>query len=315
MADLSGEPQTRGLSGRRGLPQLRRGRPCAIGAPPAAGWDATAQRQCSPGGMDRLGDGAPVEAVVRLDTRDLALARAPPGPPPERITLASLGATLHWRALRPRRTGCGRRARRLAPGPVRPDLDSGWHGLADHRSGSGLVRPWGRGLGPEGRPALGPPGARHVPGACGASTLGRLLPLEGLDALRPPAGGQPGWRPPGTNLAPHWRTESAPDLGTGWASDRPVGAAGGAIPGVSGLDLTLSADQGGGQIALSGEAPTLSLPQILRAPLTLTRMDGEVRCVVGNRRPTADRGPATGDRSRRGAHQHQPGTLPAAGRR
>ncbi len=277
VADLSGEPETPGLWGGEVYLSF-------------AGADlAPLVRHPLPDGLQlrsgsvrleawtHLADGAPVEAVVRLDTRDLALARAPPGLPPERITLASLGATLHWRPFGP-----GEPDAVGGPGGWRLDLSDLTliqGGTAWPTTDLGLV--WS-GLG-GGAWALrgGLRSARLGPVMslvrAAAPTLGRLLPLEGLDALdrlleANPDGGLQGLT---------WRLTGGPDQPPTWAlggqvtglSVQPAGA----IPGVSGLDLTLSADQGGGQIALSGEAPTLSLPQILRAPLTLTRMDGEVR--------------------------------------
>ena len=275
VADLSGEAETPGLWGGEAYlsftgaslaPLLRQPPPDGLRLG-SAGVRVEA--------WTRLAEGVPVEATARLDTRDLALTSA--GPPAERLTLAALGATLHWRSF-------DRGAPDAAGGPAGWRLDLSdltliHDGKAWPTTDLGLV--WSDLGGGAWALRGGLRSARlgHVMSLvrAAAPTLGHLLPLEGLDAFDRLLEANPD----GSIRGMTWRFTGGPDQGPTWAlagqvtglSVQPAGA----IPGVSGLDLRLSSDQAGGQVALSGEAPTLSLPRILRAPLNLTRMEGEVR--------------------------------------
>ena len=216
----------------------------------------------------RLEAGAVEESLARVDVADLELTRTPPGLPQERLHLQALGAILDWQRL----AGGGgwrldvRDLTLMHQGAVWPASELGlvWsarpEGLWELRGGLRLAR-------------LGQ--AMALVDAA-APTLSRLIPIEGLNAFdrlleaRPDAAVHDlAWRlTGGANGAPTWAVRARVE---GLAS-----AAAGAVPGVRGLDLDLAADQGGGRLTLSGAGVTLDLPRLLREPLHLDRLAGDL---------------------------------------
>ena len=216
----------------------------------------------------RLEAGTVEESQARLDLADLDITRTPPGLSAERLRLRSLGGFFDWQRLG--RDGAWRLDVRdltlMHEGEAWPATDLG---LVWSSQGEGAWELRG-GL----RQARLGQAMALVDAA--APTLSRLIPIEGLDAFDRLLEAHP-------DAALHdlaWRLTGEPGGAPTWAVrgrlERLVSAAAGAIPGVRGLDLDLAADQGGGHLTLSGEGATLDLPRLLREPLQLDRLAGDV---------------------------------------
>ncbi len=216
----------------------------------------------------RLEAGRAEGALARLDLADLELTRTPPDLPLQRLHLSALGGILDWKRLG---EGGGWRL------DVR-DLTLMQRGRAWPSTELGLV--W----------SAQDEGAWELRGGlrqarlgqamtlvdAAAPTLSRLIPIEGLDAFDHLLAAHPdaavhdlAWRlTGGAGGAPTWAVRARLE---GLAS-----AAAGPIPGVRGLDLELAADQDGGRLTLSGAGATLDLPRLLREPLHLNRLAGDL---------------------------------------
>ena len=220
----------------------------------------------------RLEDGEVDEARARFDMADLDLTRAPPGLPQERLHLQALGAILDWQRLA---GGQGwrldvRDLTLMHQGRVWPATELGlvWSGRQEGA-------PWEL----RGGLRLARLGEVMALVDAAAPTLSRLIPIDGLNGFdrlleaRPDAAVHDlAWRltggSGGAGGAPTWAVRARVE---GLAS-----AAAGPIPGVRGLDLDLAADQGGGRLTLSGAGVTLDLPRLLREPLHLERLAGDL---------------------------------------
>ena len=220
----------------------------------------------------QIAAGRLAEVQAHLDLAGLALRRTLPGLEAQPLRLQALGTSLDWRQL----PGAGgwrldlhdlRVVQQRSPWPI-TDLallqssrdDGAWElrgGLSQARLGQILDLAQGA-----------------------APTLRELLPLESQDAFDHLLEADPDAAIRGLTWRLSGGGTGAPTWALGARLDSLNSTAAGALPGVRGLDLELVADQGGGQATLSGSGPggttVLDLPGLLREPLQLKRLKGEL---------------------------------------
>ncbi len=216
----------------------------------------------------RVEAGAVAEALARLDLADLDLTRTPPGLPQERLHLQALGGVLDWQRL------AGGQGWRL---DVR-DLTLMHQGAAWPATELGLVWSGQNEASWElrGGLRLARLGQAMALVDAAAPTLSRLIPIDALNAFDRLLEA----RPDGALHDLAWRLTGGVGGTPTWAVrarlERLTSAAAGAIPGVRGLDLDLAADPGGGHLTLAGAGVTIDLPRLLREPLHLDRLAGDL---------------------------------------
>ncbi len=289
VADLSGDAAVPGGWGGRAYLAFTGGNLAPLVRSPLPEGLRLATRGARLEAWARLEGGALTQAQGRVDLADLELARDPPGRPPERLVLHALGGDLEWQ-------------RQVAdePTPAETPGPPGWRldlrNLSLVQQGAAAWAPTELALV---RSTLGD-GSWELRGGmrqvrlgqvmdlvqAAAPALSRLLPLEGLDAFDHLLAAHP-------DAALHdlaWRLGGGPDPAQSstptWAlrgrAQGLTSAAAGPFPGVRGLDIAFDADQTGGRLTLAGSGLVLDLPRLLRAPLALEHLAGDLAWRLGS---------------------------------